>query len=84
MHGFKSAILAEWKNCQNGTFEPRHSRKYEIRMPLHKEFNFEFLANGWFLKAKSSKVHRGVFALWEFLTIEVVKKYIRSNQRTQT
>ena len=22
MHGFKSAILAEWKNCQNGTFEP--------------------------------------------------------------
>ena len=20
MHGFKSAILAEWKNCQNGTF----------------------------------------------------------------
>ena len=21
MHGFKSAILAEWKNCQNGTFE---------------------------------------------------------------
>ena len=24
MHGFKSAILAEWKNCQNGTFEPLH------------------------------------------------------------
>ena len=24
MHGFKSAILAEWKNCQNGTFEPVH------------------------------------------------------------
>ena len=22
MHGFKSAILAECKNCQNGTFEP--------------------------------------------------------------
>ena len=22
MHMFKSAILAEWKNCQNGTFEP--------------------------------------------------------------
>ena len=22
MHGFKSAILAKWKNCQNGTFEP--------------------------------------------------------------
>ena len=21
MHVFKSAILAEWKNCQNGTFE---------------------------------------------------------------
>ena len=24
MHGFKSAILAEWKNCQIGTFEPAH------------------------------------------------------------
>ena len=24
MHGFKSAILAECKNCQNGTFEPVH------------------------------------------------------------
>ena len=24
MHGFKSAILAEWKNCQNSTFEPVH------------------------------------------------------------
>ena len=24
MHGVKSAILAEWKNCQNGTFEPAH------------------------------------------------------------
>ena len=24
MHGFKSAILAEWKNCQNDTFEPVH------------------------------------------------------------
>ena len=24
MHGFKSAILAEWKNCLNGTFEPVH------------------------------------------------------------
>ena len=23
MHGFKSAILAECKNCQNGTFEPK-------------------------------------------------------------
>ena len=23
-HGFKSAILAEWKNCQNGTFAPVH------------------------------------------------------------
>ena len=22
MHGFKSAILAEWKNCQSGTIEP--------------------------------------------------------------
>ena len=24
MHGFKSAILRELKNCQNGTFEPLH------------------------------------------------------------
>jgi hypothetical protein len=24
MHWFKSAILAEWKNCQNDTFEPVH------------------------------------------------------------
>ena len=24
MHGFKSAILAKLKNCQNGTFEPVH------------------------------------------------------------
>ena len=24
MQGFKSAILAEWKNCQNGTFEHVH------------------------------------------------------------
>ena len=24
MHGFKSAILAKVKNCQNGTFEPVH------------------------------------------------------------
>ena len=22
MQGFKSAVLAEWKNCQNGTFKP--------------------------------------------------------------
>jgi hypothetical protein len=24
MHRFKSAILPELKNCQNGTFEPMH------------------------------------------------------------
>ena len=30
MHAFKSAILAEWKNCQNGTFEPVHE--------IHKTF----------------------------------------------
>ena len=24
IHGFKSAILPELKNCQNGTFEPGH------------------------------------------------------------
>ena len=29
MHGFKSAILPELKNCQNGTFEPVH----EINWP---------------------------------------------------
>jgi hypothetical protein len=26
MHGFKSAIFPELKNCQNGTFEPLHGR----------------------------------------------------------
>ena len=37
MHGFKSAILAEWKNYQNGTFEPVHEiqksfwQKYFVR-----------------------------------------------------
>ena len=34
MNGFKSAILAEWKNCQNGTFEPVH----EIQKILPKNF----------------------------------------------
>ena len=24
LHGFKSAIFPELKNCQNGTFEPMH------------------------------------------------------------
>ena len=24
MHGFKTAIFAKMKNCQNGTFEPVH------------------------------------------------------------
>ena len=24
LEGFKSAILAKLKNCQNGTFEPEH------------------------------------------------------------
>ena len=28
MHGIKSAFLAEWKNCQNGTFEPVHEIKF--------------------------------------------------------
>jgi hypothetical protein len=30
MYRFKSAILAEWKNCQNGTFEPVHEIKKKI------------------------------------------------------
>ena len=30
MHGLKSAILAEWKNCQNGTFEPVHEIQKKI------------------------------------------------------
>ena len=28
MHGFKSAILVEWKNWQNGTFEPVHKIQF--------------------------------------------------------
>jgi hypothetical protein len=31
MHGFKSAILAEWKNCQNGIFEPVHEIQKKFR-----------------------------------------------------
>ena len=38
MHGFKSAILAKIKNCQNGTFEPVH------------EIQFFFLAKNILLK----------------------------------
>ena len=30
MHGFKSAILPELKNCQNGTFEPVHGIQKKI------------------------------------------------------
>ena len=30
MHQFKSAILAELKNCQNGTFEPVHEIQKKI------------------------------------------------------
>ena len=39
MHGFKSAILAEWKNCQNGTFEPVH----EIQKIFGQKISFEAL-----------------------------------------
>ena len=39
MFGFKSAILAEWKNCQNGTFEPVH----EIQIFLGQKTSFEAL-----------------------------------------
>ena len=31
MHPFKSAILAELKNCQNGTFEPVHDSQKIFR-----------------------------------------------------
>ena len=34
MHGFKSAILPELKNCQNGTFEPVDEIK-KIFWPKH-------------------------------------------------
>ena len=30
MQVFKSAILAKWKNCQNGTFEPVHEIQKKI------------------------------------------------------
>ena len=30
MHGFKSSILPELKNCQNGTFEPVHGVQKKI------------------------------------------------------
>ena len=30
MHRFKSAILTELKNCQNGTFEPVHEIQKQI------------------------------------------------------
>ena len=39
MHAFKSAILAEWKNCQNGTFEPVH----EIQKNFGQKTSFEAL-----------------------------------------
>ena len=39
MHSFKSAILAEWKNCQNGTFEPVH----EIQIFFCQKTSFEAL-----------------------------------------
>jgi hypothetical protein len=39
MQGFKSAILAEWKNCQNGTFKPMH----EIQKKNGQKTSFEAL-----------------------------------------
>ena len=39
MHGFQSAILAELKNCQNGTFEPVH----EIQNFFGHKHSFEAL-----------------------------------------
>ena len=38
MHGFKSAILAKMKNCQNGTFEPVH----EIQKKFWPEYVYDF------------------------------------------
>ena len=34
MHRFKSAILLELKNCQNGTFEPLHGIQKKIAKSL--------------------------------------------------
>ena len=39
IHGFKSAILAKMKNCQNGTFEPVH----EIQKFFWPKYSFEAL-----------------------------------------
>ena len=36
MHGFKSAILEEWKNCQNDTFEPVHEIQLLLKVPYTK------------------------------------------------
>ena len=41
MHGFKSAILAEWKNYQNGTFEPVH----EIQKSFWQKYFVHFMTD---------------------------------------
>ena len=51
MHGFKSAILAIFHLCQNGTFEPMH----EIQKFFGQKHSFEAL--------KQEKVQKGDF-LW--------------------
>ena len=41
MHEFKSAILPELKNCQNGTFEPMHgiqNQKISLTCPRVRQF----------------------------------------------
>ena len=46
MHGFESAILAELKNCQNGTFKPLH------------EIQKQFLAKRLLLKHYESAISK--------------------------
>ena len=43
MRGFKSAILPEMKNCQNGTFEPVHGiqKKKKFQKTSVKRYEFD-------------------------------------------
>ena len=76
MQGFKSAILAEWKYCQNGTFEPLHEIQNVfwpkdffwgiMKMPYTKNIHnlFQGLPN-----LKSVKVQTDIFLKnnsWDF------------------
>ena len=74
LHAFKSAILAEWKNCQNCTFEPVHEiQKFFwlkaffwsiMKMAIKKFFRnmSQGLPNPGFMQ---EKVQKGDF-LWDF------------------